>query len=355
MIRLHEISKAYGNHQVLDGINLDLSPGHVYGIVGENGAGKTTLFRCIAGLEPCQGTIQAPTQPLKDHTGFLPTNPEYLSRITGWEYLKLMSIARDLREDDFAAQNVFDLPLDQYAQTYSTGMKKKLALMGILLQKNDLFILDEPFNGVDIHSNMIIQDLIRKLRSLKKIILILLATIALVAAGYAYDMYAGPQLVPVSSSPRPEIAKESGNPVPDFHFTTLSGQTIDITTFRGKPVIVNFWATWCPTCLNEMPAILDLVQSFEGRVILLAISSDHTPEDINRFLKKQPEEIKAALDQDYIKVVFDENRAITHDIFLTERYPETIILSPKGEMIRKIVGGFEWNGQEIRDFLSSLE
>ncbi|MCB0655075.1 MAG: ATP-binding cassette domain-containing protein [Saprospiraceae bacterium] len=172
MIRLHEISKAYGNHQVLDGINLDLSPGHVYGIVGENGAGKTTLFRCIAGLEPCQGTIQAPTQPLKDHTGFLPTNPEYLSRITGWEYLKLMSIARDLREDDFAAQNVFDLPLDQYAQTYSTGMKKKLALMGILLQKNDLFILDEPFNGVDIHSNMIIQDLIRKLRSLKKIILI---------------------------------------------------------------------------------------------------------------------------------------------------------------------------------------
>lgn len=190
---------------------------------------------------------------------------------------------------------------------------------------------------------------------MKKIILILLATIALVAAGYAYDMYAGPQLVPVSSSPRPEIAKESGNPVPDFHFTTLSGQTIDITTFRGKPVIVNFWATWCPTCLNEMPAILDLVQSFEGRVILLAISSDHTPEDIDRFLKKQPEEIKAALDQDYIKVVFDENRAITHDIFLTERYPETIILSPKGEMIRKIVGGFEWNGQEIRDYLSSLE
>ncbi|MCB0600124.1 MAG: ATP-binding cassette domain-containing protein, partial [Saprospiraceae bacterium] len=95
-----------------------------------------------------------------------------LSRITGWEFLKLVCIARGIREEAFEEQNIFDLPLDQYADTYSTGMKKKLALMGILLQKNDLFILDEPFNGVDIHSNMIILDIIRKLKSMQKTVLI---------------------------------------------------------------------------------------------------------------------------------------------------------------------------------------
>lgn len=172
MISVLELSKSFGNHQVLKRINLTFEPGRIYGIVGENGSGKTTLFRCIAGLESYAGTIQSPYPVLKDHTGFLPTNPEYLSRITGWEFLKLVCIARGIREEAFEEQNIFDLPLDQYADTYSTGMKKKLALMGILLQKNDLFILDEPFNGVDIHSNMIIVDIIRKLKSMQKTVLI---------------------------------------------------------------------------------------------------------------------------------------------------------------------------------------
>jgi ABC-2 type transport system ATP-binding protein len=67
---------------------------------------------------------------------------------------------------------VFELPLNQYAETYSTGMKKKLALLGILLQKNDILILDEPFNGVDIHSNMIIAEIIKRLKNSNKTILI---------------------------------------------------------------------------------------------------------------------------------------------------------------------------------------
>jgi ABC-2 type transport system ATP-binding protein len=69
-------------------------------------------------------------------------------------------------------QNVFELPLEEYAFTYSTGMKKKLALTAVLLQENDFFILDEPFNGVDIQSNMIIAEIIHKLKSLGKIVVI---------------------------------------------------------------------------------------------------------------------------------------------------------------------------------------
>jgi len=62
--------------------------------------------------------------------------------------------------------------LNQYASTYSTGMRKKLALTAILLQGNDFFILDEPFNGVDIQSNIIITEIILKLKELDKIVLI---------------------------------------------------------------------------------------------------------------------------------------------------------------------------------------
>ncbi|MEM9820621.1 MAG: AAA family ATPase, partial [Bacteroidota bacterium] len=69
-------------------------------------------------------------------------------------------------------KNIFNLPLNQYATTYSTGMKKKLALTAILLQNNSYYILDEPFNGVDIQSNIIITEIIRQLKSLGKTILI---------------------------------------------------------------------------------------------------------------------------------------------------------------------------------------
>jgi ABC-2 type transport system ATP-binding protein len=172
MIRIENLSKPYGTHVVLRNLNLFLEKGRVYGIVGENGAGKTTLFRCITGMESYFGTIQSEFEPLKDHIGFLPTDPYFFSKITGGEYLQLLSLARNVAETDFTAKNIFDLPLNQYAATYSTGMKKKLALTAILLQPNDVYILDEPFNGVDIHSNMIITEIIHKLKSLDKIIIL---------------------------------------------------------------------------------------------------------------------------------------------------------------------------------------
>ena len=172
MISIQHLSKAYGNWQVLHDIHLELEKGKVYGIVGENGSGKTTLFRCIAGMEPYRGHIESNFDNLKNHLGFLPTNPVFMSHVTGWEYLKLLCMARKIEASHFERQNIFDLPLDQYAETYSTGMKKKLALMGILLQQNKVFILDEPFNGVDIHSNIMIAEIIKKLRSLGKTVLI---------------------------------------------------------------------------------------------------------------------------------------------------------------------------------------
>lgn len=172
MIEIQQLSKSYGVHEVLKAITLRFEEGKVYGIVGENGAGKTTFFRCIAELEDYKGIITASKTPLKDHLGLLLTEPFFFSKITGREYLQLLCNARSVEVTNFDDRNIFDLPLDQYASTYSTGMKKKLAILGLLLQGNTYFIFDEPFNGVDIQSNMIITEIILKLKALNKTVLI---------------------------------------------------------------------------------------------------------------------------------------------------------------------------------------
>ena len=172
MIEIKNLSKNFGSHEVLKNINIQFDNGKVYGIVGENGAGKTTLFRCISDLEDYDGKIISNPNPIKNHLGLLLTEPFFFQKITGKEYIQLLINARNIHIDDIDARNIFDLPLNQYASTYSTGMKKKLALTAILLQGNDYFILDEPFNGVDIKSNIIITELIHKLKDLGKTVIL---------------------------------------------------------------------------------------------------------------------------------------------------------------------------------------
>ena len=172
MIKIKELSKLFGNKEVLKNLSMEFSKGNVYGIVGENGAGKTTLFRCIAGLESYSGEIISGVMPLKNHLGLLLTEPFFFTMMTGREYIRLLCNARGKTNVDIDSKNIFDLPLEQYASTYSTGMKKKLAITAILLQENEYFILDEPFNGVDIQSNIILTEIILKLKELNKIVII---------------------------------------------------------------------------------------------------------------------------------------------------------------------------------------
>ncbi|MCB9227918.1 MAG: ABC transporter ATP-binding protein [Chitinophagales bacterium] len=172
MIKINGLSKSYGKNEVLKNISMEFLKGKVYGIVGENGAGKTTLFRCIAGLENYNGEIISEHSPLKKHLGLLLTDPFFFSKITGKEYIRLLCNARGKSNLEIESKNIFDLPLNQYASTYSTGMKKKLAITAILLQENEYFILDEPFNGVDIQSNIILTEIILKLKELNKVVLI---------------------------------------------------------------------------------------------------------------------------------------------------------------------------------------
>ena len=172
MIHIQHLTKSFGKKEVLKDIELSLDKGMVYGIVGINGAGKTTLFNCVAGLEEYAGKIDSDINDLKNCTGILHTDPYFFDMLTAREYLTLICHARHLQLPDFNQKNIFNLPLDEYASLYSTGMKKKLALTGILIQQNEFYILDEPFNGVDIQSNIVITEIIHKLKSLDRTVLI---------------------------------------------------------------------------------------------------------------------------------------------------------------------------------------
>jgi ABC-2 type transport system ATP-binding protein len=172
MITVKSLSKSYGSNHILKGIDLKFNEGEIVGVIGDNGAGKTTLFKCISELESFEGTVEYDKGILKNKIGFLEANPYFFPKMTGLEYLQLLCNARDVKIENLKQYNLFDLPLEKYADNYSTGMKKKLALTGILLQKNEVFILDEPFNGVDIHSNMIIEEIILKLKETGKIVIL---------------------------------------------------------------------------------------------------------------------------------------------------------------------------------------
>ena len=107
---------------------------------------------------------------IKD-TAYLETVNVFFSRITGNEYLKIFR-QTNLNFNLSILQEYFKLPLDELVENYSTGMTKKLALLGILKQEKPIFILDEPFNGLDLETNKIVEIIINTLKEKNKTIFI---------------------------------------------------------------------------------------------------------------------------------------------------------------------------------------
>jgi len=167
VLEILNLRKAYGSHEVLRGVSLALRAGTIHGLVGANGAGKTTLINCLYGLESgFTGTVRhAAGAPVRACTGLVPYEPYFYPRLTGREYVEFCLQARGRPAADFTGWNrVLELPLDQYADEYSAGMRKKLALLAVLAQDFEYLILDEPFNGLDLEANLLLKEILRRLR-----------------------------------------------------------------------------------------------------------------------------------------------------------------------------------------------
>lgn len=172
MITIENLIVSYNKGKnIIDSLSISILDNTINGVVGLNGAGKTTFLNSVYGLKNIDsGDIKFNNRNInKKEVSFLETENYFYSNITGREYLSLFK-NQDYNSDKW--NQLFLLPLDTIVDDYSTGMKKKLALMGILKQDKPIMILDEPFNGLDIETCRIIRQILLKLRDRGKTIII---------------------------------------------------------------------------------------------------------------------------------------------------------------------------------------
>lgn len=171
MILIDNISFAWQKDQPLfNGFSLSLAEGEIHGIAGLNGAGKTTLLNILATyLKPDHGHITINgNKPSGKQITFLETENFFYAHITGREYLQLF---KNKHFNNDAWNELFGLPLDELIEHYSTGMKKKLAIMACIRSDKPVMILDEPFNGLDLESSRMLRSLLIKIRASKTILI----------------------------------------------------------------------------------------------------------------------------------------------------------------------------------------
>ena len=135
-----------------------------------------------------------------------------------------------------------------------------------------------------------------------------------------------------------------GNPAPDF--TIQDGATsVTLHNLREKVVVLNFWATWCPPCIQELPSLEQLQNKFKDRgVEVVGVSVDVDGKAYQQFLKDHK--------VDFLTVRDPDQKA--NSLYGTFKFPETYIIDRRGILRRKFIGAVDWNEPEIVDFLSKL-
>ena len=179
MLSIKGLSKSYSKNKVkaVDGLNLEVKAGEIYGFLGPNGAGKTTTIKMIVGLlRPDAGTIVVNGHDVaKDPVGakasiaFVPDTPELFDKLTGVDYLNFMGdiygvSTEDRRKRAKKLLAMFDLEAaaGDLISSYSHGMRQKMALTGALLSQPKVMILDEPMVGLDPKSAHLFKELMNE-------------------------------------------------------------------------------------------------------------------------------------------------------------------------------------------------
>ncbi len=134
-----------------------------------------------------------------------------------------------------------------------------------------------------------------------------------------------------------------GNPAPGFTITD-SQHTVTLEQFRGKPVILNFWATWCPPCIEEMPSLVQLHKELGNKVTIIAVSEDADEAAYQQFVR----------DHNVDLLTVRDTRQTTNEAYGTFKFPETFIIDRNGKIVRKFIGATNWTSPDIVDYLNKL-
>lgn len=135
-----------------------------------------------------------------------------------------------------------------------------------------------------------------------------------------------------------------GKPAPEFTLNDLSGRPVQLSSLRGKVVLLNFWATWCPPCREEIPSMVRLNQVMQGKPFqMVAVSIDEGGKDaVEAFFRKGGVSLPTLLDTD---------GAVARR-YGTTGVPETFVIDAKGVILKKVLGPMDWSAPEV---LAALE
>lgn len=165
MLQINNLTKIYkGGKKAVSAANIHVEAGDIYGFIGHNGAGKTSTIKCVVGIhdfdegEIFVNGISVKDEPLKckEIMAYIPDNPDLYEYLTGIQYLEFVAdiygVSAKEREERIKREaDAFEITssLGDLISSYSHGMKQKLAIIGALIHKPKLLILDEPFVGLD--------------------------------------------------------------------------------------------------------------------------------------------------------------------------------------------------------------
>jgi len=173
MISIKDLTFSYSTKSVIENMTIDFEENSVHGIVGLNGSGKTTFFNVLTGfLAPDKGSITNNGKPIKKQDiAYIDAESFFYPKITAQEFLSIFPMT-NVNYNETELAKLFSLPLDEFIENYSTGMKKKLLILSQLKQDKHIFVFDEPFNGLDMESNKALQIIIEILNKKQKTIFI---------------------------------------------------------------------------------------------------------------------------------------------------------------------------------------
>lgn len=178
MVKIINFSKIYpGGKLAVDDISLEVVPSEIFGFIGHNGAGKTTTIKCMVGiLDFEKGDILINGKSIKKEPiackyeiAYLPDDPNLYDNLTGIQYLNFISdiykISNEQRNADIKKYSelfLIDKNLGDTISSYSHGMKQKLSLISALVRRPKLYVLDEPFVGLDPKMAYLMKEIMRE-------------------------------------------------------------------------------------------------------------------------------------------------------------------------------------------------